>query len=170
MTILEKSVVYLSALLLLSVASLVHPPRLDAKNLFTYYSPMLACFDEHARQLNLHEGIGLLNYATQLSTYNHSGIQVAQVSPHLTPFHFLNSKRIYGDHDFDFIVIHPIPIDSTTNPIVRQILTDNYTINPIRVIQRFGQPTSTFSCPDNYDFYVYSNHKLNNIFQEDQTT
>lgn len=138
--LLAKNYTFCALLFLIIVSSFINRPRLNWTNLSTYYPPGLACLDDHAQKLHLHAGLGNYWQARPFTYFNHSGIAVASVDDNFSPFLWVTSMQYFRRHDFDFIIAKsPTKI-----------------FDQDKIISQFGKPTSTFICPNNYEFYVYS--------------
>lgn len=144
----KKESITATVLFLIIGFSLWNKPPLNRSNLLTYYPPLLACLDDYAKKLNLHAGIANYWDTKPMTSFNHSGITVASVQDDLSPSLLLSSTKFYKNDNFDFIVLR--------NP--------RRNFDKETVLARFGNPTATFTCPDNYEFYAYTNHAMQGMF------
>ena len=136
---------------LILLISYFNKPPLKISNFLSYYPPEIACLDHYAKQLHLHAGAGNYWQARPFTLYNHSGIKVVPITDDFKPFLWLTSLHIFKENNsYDFLI--------TQSP--------NFTFNKEQILTRFGKPTAFFSCPGNYEYYVYQNHALNKLFSD----
>jgi hypothetical protein len=134
--------------LLIIVSSINSVSSIKKRSLSTYYPQHIACFDIQAKKLNLHGGLSNYWQARPFSIYNHSGVQVVQVDGHLEPVFALNSRTQYRTiPQYDFIIVK----------------SPTFAFDKTFILSRLGKPTSQFTCPGNYEFYVYTNGSMKNI-------
>ena len=140
----EKKSIYIGCLMLI-IVSCINRPSLKLQNLTDYYPQSISCFDNYARRFNLHAGLSDYWNARPFSSYNHSGVQVVVVYPNISPYIHINSMTQYrAIPRYDFIIV---------NNLDKELIR-----------KRFGNPTSQFTCPGGYEFYVFANDSLNNLF------
>ena len=145
---------YCGVLTLLVMAVFIHKPALNKKSLFQFYPPVLACMDQHVRDLHLHSGIGDYAQAKPFTAFNKTGFYLVAVGddPHvgnkIIPYHWINTLQPYRTQTFDFAVVK-----SPTRQLNLRLLHQN-----------LGKPTSTFNCGRDYRVEVYKNNGMKDLF------
>ncbi len=147
--LLSKNSISMICFFLLIISSSINSAsHIKKRSLSAYYPEHIACFDIQAKKLNLHGGLGNYWQARPFSIYNHSGVRIVQVDGHLEPVFALNSRTQYrATQQYDFILVK----------------SPTFTFDKEFILSHLGKPTSQFTCPGNYEFYVYTNGSMKNI-------
>ncbi len=116
-------------------------------NLADYYPGLVACVDDHSRELGLHRGIAQYWYARYISILSKDNLMMVQEIHSMAPFFYLNNSDGYED-DFDFVLAYSDAI--SMNRVDPANLVDR-----AAVIARFGEPAVSFNC-DGVDMLVYN--------------
>lgn len=96
-------------------------------------TPELAtCLDENAGQYHIRRGMANYWQARPVTLFSKMGLVVVQVDPDLKPFRILNNSDGYRD-EFDFV-------------IVSNDFEPGHWMDRKIVINKFGEPASTFFC------------------------
>lgn len=148
--LLQKKSIYILGFTLIILISL-NRPIIKISQLSTFSPQGVACLDHYAESLQLHAGVGEYWTARLFTLYNHSGIKILPISDDFSPRIWLNSQQDFKENNqYDFIVMK----------------SSVFSFDQQRVLARFGKPTATFTCPESYEFYVYQNNAMKNIFSK----
>src|SRR6202044_1616388 len=124
-----------------------------AINLYSYYPQEIACFDQHATKLHLHSGLANYWSARPFTLYNHSKSRFIAVEGNLNPFIWSTSLQNYKNDQLNFIMLK----------------SREFEFDKSKILARFGNPTTTFSCPGGFYYYVYNNKAMEHVFPEKLT-
>jgi hypothetical protein len=94
-----------------------------------YYPDAVRCIDEKASELGVHYGLASYWQAKPLTALSQVGLNIVQVKSTLEPQFWVNNS-IWYDMNPEFVVID----------------TRSHDINPETIINRYGEPASTFYC------------------------
>jgi len=139
--------------------SLNHRDKFIPHNFFNYYPQTIQCFDEHAKSLELHNGIVVGQWGEQnvYNAYNRSGarfIMVGKLNNRMKPYLWFSTRQIYMAKRFDFIMMAN---------------DNNLKKNKQEMLKLFGIPTTRFICHWRNNigpkliFFVYKNAAMKNI-------
>lgn len=123
-------------------------PEFKAINLYSYYPQEIACFDQHATKLHLHSGLANYWSARPFTLYNHSKSRFIAVDGNFNPFIWSTSLQNFKNDQLNFIMLKSHEFEKS------------------KILARFGNPTTTFSCPGGFDYYVYNNKAMENLFPQ----
>ncbi len=144
LTILEKhyGMFVLSVVLGLTPFFMVPVQRIPALSELSDYRPsFVRCLDEKTRQKGIRNGLAHYWQAKYSSLLSKNNLHIVQVDPYVSPYHWINNLNWY-QADFEFVIIDK-------NASIQ------YKIDETRVINRFGQPASTFDC-EGSTIFVYN--------------
>ncbi len=110
-----------------------------------YYPEFIQCMDENTARLGVKRGIAHYWQARLITLLTKNNLEVVQTTQDLRPFRILNNSDGYQE-EIDFVIIDHSP--DTWNRSYNWIDSD-------LVIQRFGEPASTFTCFES-DIWVYN--------------
>jgi hypothetical protein len=146
-TLFSKTAVSIALLILLFIASFNRPP-LNFNNFLGYYPPAVACFDQYAEKLHLKAGVS--NYWSHriFNLYSHANVKIVSIGKNLKPIIFMDSSQPYRENQFDFVI--------SKDPY--------FAFDPQVLFKRFGFPYTTFICAGGYEFQVYGQAKMKNMF------
>ncbi len=138
-------------LLVAGLAIQIKPARNPLAN--GYYPTYIQCIDEHARQLDLREGIAQFWQARPLTLLGQSNLRVAQVNRDLSPYNWVNSSA-------EFEIAPQFAVIDLTLPAEHPSRLDESLL-----VARFGEPDTTFQCEQSRILvYTRAESRLKSLF------
>ena len=125
------------AIFLITNVQFTVPPS----DLLHYYPPFIQCIDQNTSRLKLQNGIAQYWLARQVTLFSQAGLTLVQSMPDLSPYPILSDTRTF-DRDFEFIIVE----NGSQNA---------WSLDRSRIILRFGEPATTFTCA-NLEALVYN--------------
>lgn len=101
-----------------------------------YYPPLVKCIDENAASLKIRNGISQYWQAKHISLLSKNDLRVIQVYRDLSPQHWINNLTWYRIQPEFAVIDMSLPDD------------DPYRLDQELIIDRYGDPASTFQCGD----------------------
>ncbi len=118
-----------------------------------HYPAYVQCIDEHARRLDLHEGIAQFWQARPLTLLGRSDLHVAQVNRDLSPYRWVNSSA-------DFEIAPQFAVIDQSLPAEHPERLDESLL-----VERFGEPDATFQCEQSKILvYTRADSQLKSLF------